>query len=163
MLFASVSWMQHFRIPNAPHRLRCYQGFATFRLLDGARRQQACLLSDSMSLWPRRRPGGFPRSPPQTASSTHAEFVRPAAGCGAPAAAAAGRGKNLLRTPPPTALLLTRQKVPPIDRTATGELADPSRGGYLVSGEGRPDAILVGTGSELHVAVKVQHAFCVFV
>ncbi len=67
-------------------------------------------------------------------------------------------GMALERTEGPTSLLLTRQGVPPIEREATGELADPRRGGYLVAGGRRPDAILVGTGSELHLAVAARKA-----
>jgi transketolase len=62
-------------------------------------------------------------------------------------------GQALERLAGPTAILLTRQKVPAIERTATGELADPRRGGYRVAGDGRADVVLAATGSELHLAV----------
>ncbi len=65
-------------------------------------------------------------------------------------------GMALERTDGPTALLLTRQKLPAIEREATGELADPRRGAYLVAGEGRPDAVVAGTGSELQLAVAAR-------
>jgi transketolase len=50
----------------------------------------------------------------------------------------------------PTALILTRQKVPYLgDRNA-----DVARGGYVVhGGEGTPDVILIATGSEVSLAV----------
>jgi transketolase len=65
-------------------------------------------------------------------------------------------GSALEREDGPTALLLTRQKVPAIRREATGELADPRRGAYLVAGDDRPDAIVAATGSELHLAVAAR-------
>jgi transketolase len=65
-------------------------------------------------------------------------------------------GAALEREDGPTALLLTRQKVPAIRREATGELADPRRGAYLVAGDDRPDAIVAATGSELQLAVAVR-------
>jgi transketolase len=67
-------------------------------------------------------------------------------------------GMALERRDGPTSILLTRQKIPPIRREASGELADPRRGGYLVAGERRADAIVVATGSELHLAVAAREA-----
>ena len=52
-----------------------------------------------------------------------------------------------------TALLLTRQKVPPVPRQSSGELADPRKGAYLVVGGDHPDAVLAATGSELQLAL----------
>ena len=54
----------------------------------------------------------------------------------------------LNRTDGPTALVLTRQNVPTLANTGAGT----KRGGYVVR-EGT-DAVLVATGSELHVAVQ---------
>ncbi|HIJ95843.1 MAG TPA: transketolase [Desulfuromonadales bacterium] len=56
----------------------------------------------------------------------------------------------------PTALILTRQKLPVIDRgTATDE--DICTGGYLVSTPtGTPDAVIMASGSEVHVAVEAS-------
>src|SRR5437764_9189643 len=52
----------------------------------------------------------------------------------------------------PTALILTRQKVPVLDGTANGGL---SRGAYvLVDPDVEPRAVLVGTGSEVAVCVE---------
>ena len=52
----------------------------------------------------------------------------------------------------PTALILTRQKLPPVARAAN-ESALPRRGGYIVSrpSTGAPEVVLMATGSELHV------------
>jgi transketolase len=65
-------------------------------------------------------------------------------------------GLALERTDGPTAILLTRQKVPAIPREATGELADPRRGAYLVAAAERPQAILAASGSELHLALAAR-------
>ena len=62
-------------------------------------------------------------------------------------------GLALERVDGPSALLLTRQKLPAIRRDVQGELGDPRRGAYMVSGDDDPQAILAATGSELHLAV----------
>jgi transketolase len=67
-------------------------------------------------------------------------------------------GAALERTDGPTAMLLTRQKLPPVVRSASGELADPRRGAYLIAGDDRPDAIVAATGSELHLALAARDA-----
>ncbi len=67
-------------------------------------------------------------------------------------------GQALSRDDAPTALLLTRQKLPAIERAATGELADPRRGAYMISGDADPDVIIAGTGSELQLAVAARDA-----
>jgi transketolase len=52
----------------------------------------------------------------------------------------------------PTALLLTRQKVPVLEGTSEGEV---ERGAYvLVEADGTPQIVLVGTGSEVSVCVE---------
>jgi len=54
----------------------------------------------------------------------------------------------------PTALILTRQKLPVIDR-GTASDDDIRTGGYLVSTPaGKPDAVIMASGSEVHVAVE---------
>jgi transketolase len=56
----------------------------------------------------------------------------------------------------PTVLVLTRQKVPVLDRAAGGlGTADgAARGGYVLwEPPGAPEAILIATGSEVHVAL----------
>ncbi|GAB4002448.1 transketolase [Glycomyces albus] len=64
--------------------------------------------------------------------------------------------KTLLgRTDRPAALALTRQAVPTWDRTeyASAELA--AKGAYVLADtEGAPDVILIGTGSEVQLAVE---------
>lgn len=53
----------------------------------------------------------------------------------------------------PTALILTRQKLPIIDRGAASN-DDIRKGGYVVStSSGKPDVVVMATGSEVHVAV----------
>jgi transketolase len=64
----------------------------------------------------------------------------------------------LERADGPSALLLTRQKVQPVERTASGETADPRRGAYLVAGDGKPDAVVAATGSEVHLALEARAA-----
>ncbi|MSN24744.1 MAG: transketolase [Geobacter sp.] len=55
----------------------------------------------------------------------------------------------------PTALILTRQKLPVIERPATFVTEDSLKGGYLVSSpEGTPDVAIMASGSEVHVAVE---------
>jgi transketolase len=57
----------------------------------------------------------------------------------------------------PTALVLTRQKVPMLPRVATA--ADVSRGAYVVhEPAGAPAAILLATGSEVGIAMKAAAA-----
>ncbi|MHB9032922.1 MAG: transketolase [Anaerolineae bacterium] len=60
----------------------------------------------------------------------------------------------------PTALILTRQTVPVIQRDQDFSFEAFNRGGYLVSETaGRtPDVVLVGTGSELQLAVAAKAA-----
>jgi transketolase len=59
------------------------------------------------------------------------------------------------RTGGPVALALTRQKVPTFDRRETASAEGVLRGGYTLwqSGEGEPEVILLGTGSEVHLAL----------
>jgi transketolase len=53
----------------------------------------------------------------------------------------------------PTSLVLTRQGLPAMTRTA-GQLADVARGGYVLADcEGRPDCVLMATGSEVALAM----------
>lgn len=61
----------------------------------------------------------------------------------------------LLNTRGPTALFLTRQNVPTLDRSRLAPADGLRRGAYTLwqSGDGIPDVILIGTGSEVHVAL----------
>jgi transketolase len=60
----------------------------------------------------------------------------------------------------PTALVLSRQNVPAIERQATFSCQAFNRGAYVVAEtEGNdPDVVLVGTGSELHLATSTRAA-----
>jgi len=59
----------------------------------------------------------------------------------------------------PTLLILTRQKLPVIDRPASFNNADGLKGGYVVaSPAGRPDVVIMASGSEVHVAVDAAQA-----
>ncbi len=55
----------------------------------------------------------------------------------------------------PTLLALTRQKLPVLDRTALGPASGTARGAYVLLDPpgGHPQAILIATGSEVHVAL----------
>ena len=57
----------------------------------------------------------------------------------------------------PTALVLTRQNLPVLDRTVFQPAAGLRRGGYILweSAEGAPEAIIIGTGSEVEIALDV--------
>lgn len=60
------------------------------------------------------------------------------------------------RTDGPVALALSRQKLPTVDRTELGAVEGTLRGAYTLwqRGEGVPEAIVVATGSEVHVALE---------
>ncbi|MCK4391151.1 MAG: transketolase [Desulfobacterales bacterium] len=55
----------------------------------------------------------------------------------------------------PTALILTRQKVPIIDRTRFAPAESVLRGGYILAEapQGKPEIVLLATGSEVHLAL----------
>ena len=58
----------------------------------------------------------------------------------------------------PVSLVLSRQDVPTLDRERYASAAGLARGGYVLAdagdGEGDPEVILIGTGSEVHLAVS---------
>ena len=57
----------------------------------------------------------------------------------------------------PTALALTRQAVPTFDRTKYASAEGLRKGAYVFSDvQGAPDVILIGTGSELQLALEAQ-------
>ncbi len=61
----------------------------------------------------------------------------------------------LTRRQGPTALVFTRQKLPLLDRTALAPASGVRRGGYILwQAAEAPDVILIGTGSELHIALE---------
>jgi transketolase len=60
----------------------------------------------------------------------------------------------LRRSDGPTLLVLSRQKLPIFDRTRVAAADGAQRGGYvLIDPPGGPEAILIATGSEVHVAI----------
>ncbi|WP_457600214.1 transketolase [Hydrogenivirga sp.] len=57
----------------------------------------------------------------------------------------------------PTAIVLTRQSVPTLDRSVYPSEENLEKGAYVLSDcEGVPDLILIGTGSEVHVALGAK-------
>jgi len=55
----------------------------------------------------------------------------------------------------PTALVLTRQNVPVLDRSKYASAEGLAHGGYvLADSDGEPEVILIGTGSEVSLAVS---------
>ncbi|MCW5635251.1 MAG: transketolase [Rubrivivax sp.] len=55
----------------------------------------------------------------------------------------------------PSALLLSRQALPPQARTAA-QLEQVARGGYVLADRPRPQVVLIATGSEVAVAMQAQ-------
>ncbi|HEX4517327.1 MAG TPA: transketolase C-terminal domain-containing protein, partial [Polyangiaceae bacterium] len=80
--------------------------------------------------------------------------VRPADGL----EVAAAWSIALARTKGPTAFALTRQKLPTIKRDANFDPKSMLRGAYVVqeAAGGKPDMIIVATGSELHLATGAK-------
>jgi transketolase len=64
----------------------------------------------------------------------------------------------LQNTHGPTALVLTRQAIPTLDRSKYAAASGTARGAYVLSEapRGKPDAILIGTGSEVSLCVAAQ-------
>jgi transketolase len=58
----------------------------------------------------------------------------------------------------PAALILSRQALPTLDRTRFAPASEVARGGYvLAEGDGgKPDVILLATGSEVHLALAAR-------
>ena len=55
----------------------------------------------------------------------------------------------------PTVLVLTRQNLPVLDRTALASASGVQRGGYILwEASEEPELILIGTGSEVHLALE---------
>jgi len=55
----------------------------------------------------------------------------------------------------PTALVLSRQNLPVLDRAALGPASGVQQGGYVLwEATAKPDVILMGTGSEVHIALE---------
>ncbi len=66
----------------------------------------------------------------------------------------------LERTDQPAGLLLTRQKIPIVDRAAPGigGAEGTARGAYVIAeaAGGEPQVLLIGTGSEVHIALAAR-------
>jgi transketolase len=67
----------------------------------------------------------------------------------------------LERTDHPAALILTRQNIPVVDRSPGGPMASAegvARGGYVLADAagGTPEVILIGTGSEVQIALAAR-------
>ena len=60
----------------------------------------------------------------------------------------------------PVALALTRQKLPTFDRTEVAPASGALRGAYTLwqRSEGEPDAIVIATGSEVHLALEAAQS-----
>lgn len=58
----------------------------------------------------------------------------------------------------PTALVLSRQTLPVLDRSELAPAEELLRGGYVLkdSGRGQPRVILIATGSEVHIALEAS-------
>jgi len=58
----------------------------------------------------------------------------------------------------PTVMALSRQDLPTLDRTKLGKAADCARGAYVLSESegGTPQALIIATGSEIHLALEAQ-------
>ncbi len=59
----------------------------------------------------------------------------------------------------PTVLILTRQKLPVLNRAANGytSAAHALKGGYVISTAPHPQALLIASGSEVHIALEAHH------
>jgi len=81
----------------------------------------------------------------------HMSVIRPAD----PTETAAAWAAALERTDGPTALILTRQALPVLDRAKFPAAANLRKGAYTLwqSGSGTPDLMLIGTGSEVSLAL----------
>jgi transketolase len=58
----------------------------------------------------------------------------------------------------PVALVLSRQKLPVIDRSTHAAAAELAKGAYVLADAvgGKPDAILIATGAEVHAALAAR-------
>jgi transketolase len=58
----------------------------------------------------------------------------------------------------PAALVLTRQALPTLDRSGLGAASGVANGGYILAeaSGGRPDVLLLATGSEVHLALEAR-------
>ena len=61
----------------------------------------------------------------------------------------------IARNDAPTAIALTRQNLPTLDRTALGSAEATARGGYVLRDDGDAEILLIASGSEVHLALDV--------
>ncbi|KAA0945847.1 transketolase [Pseudomonas sp. ANT_H14] len=59
----------------------------------------------------------------------------------------------LAQTHRPSCLVLSRQALPTLDRTKYAAASGTARGAYVLAGAGKPEVILIATGSEVSLAV----------
>jgi transketolase len=64
----------------------------------------------------------------------------------------------LHRTDGPTAICLTRQGLPVLDRSIYGDASGTSRGGYVLADIPNPEVVLIATGSEVALAIEASEA-----
>ncbi len=69
-------------------------------------------------------------------------------------------GEILRRTDGPSALALTRQPLPVFDRKEFAKATGVAKGAYVLveASNGTPDVILIGTGSEVSLAVEARES-----
>jgi transketolase len=58
----------------------------------------------------------------------------------------------------PVCLILSRQNMPTVDRTKYGAASGVAKGGYILADakDGKPDVILIGTGSEVGLCIDAH-------
>ncbi len=56
----------------------------------------------------------------------------------------------------PSAMILTRQNLPVVDRSSFGDAAGAAKGAYVLACSGDPQVILVGTGSEVSLCLEAH-------
>jgi transketolase len=69
---------------------------------------------------------------------------------------AAAWSHALERTSGPTALVLTRHKVPALDRGASFDAERLRDGAYVLADADRPELVIIATGSEVHLALEAR-------
>jgi transketolase len=64
----------------------------------------------------------------------------------------------MLKTDGPVAMLLSRQKLPVLEASAGAALDGVARGAYILGGtDGKPDIILIASGSEVNVCLEAKN------
>ncbi len=62
----------------------------------------------------------------------------------------------LTRRDGPTALALSRQKLPPLDRPEGFDMRQMLKGAYVLADSDNPSLVIIATGSEVHVALEAR-------